>query len=95
LILADAETAAVGRAMLVQNYTNNGSYRSTCGFFNPTADSLTVEYTLLNGNGEQIGSPFSKTLVGYDFQAFSPFVQAGAPYPASSHDNVILKVRPM
>jgi len=94
LNVVDAETADTSREMLVLNYTNNGNYRSTCGFFNPTADAVTVEFTLLNGSGGQIGSVFSKTFVGYDFQAFSPFVQAGAPYPGSSHDNVILQVRP-
>ncbi len=38
LNLVEAETADTTRAMLIQNYTNNSSYRSTCGFFNPTAD---------------------------------------------------------
>ena len=90
----DAETAVSSRIMLIQNYTNNITYRSTCGFFNPTADALTVEFTLLNGSGVQIGTPFSKTFVGFDFQAFSPFNESGVAYPANSYDNVILKVRP-
>ena len=94
LILADAETADTTRAMLIQNYTNNSSYRSTCGFYNPTADTVTVEFTLLDGSGAQIGAQFSKALVGYDFQAFSPFNEAGVAYPGSSYDNVILRVRP-
>jgi hypothetical protein len=80
--------------MLIQNYTNNASYRSTCGFYNPTADAVTVEFTLLDGSGTQIGAQFSKTLVGYDFQAFSPFSEAGVAYPGNACDNVILRVRP-
>jgi len=36
----------------------------------------------------------SKTFVGYDFQSFSPFLEAGVPYPGSSYDNVILKIDP-
>ena len=94
LNLEDAETADTSRAMLIQNYTNNATYRSTCGFYNPTADSITVEYTLLSGSGAQIGTPFTRTLAGYDFQSFNPFVQSGVPYPANSYDNVILRVRP-
>ena len=94
LNLVDAETADTTRAMLVQNLTNNASYRSTVGFFNPTADSLTVELTLLNNLGGQIGTQFSKTLAGHAFQAFDPFSEAGVPYPGSSYDNVILRVRP-
>jgi hypothetical protein len=80
--------------MLIQNYTNNVGFRSTSGFYNLTANSVTVEFTLLNSSGAQIGSQFSKTFVGYDFQAFNPFVQAGVPYPGSSYDNVILRIRP-
>ena len=64
LNLVDAETADTGRVMLIQNYASNSTYRSTCGFFNPTADAVTVEFTLLNSSGVQIGIPFSKTFVG-------------------------------
>ena len=94
LNLVDAETGDTRRSMLIQNYTNNSSYRSTCGFFNPSDASLTVEFTLLNGSGAQVGTPFSKSFVGFDFQAFNPFNEAGVPYPANSFDNVILRVRP-
>jgi len=94
LNLVDAETADTSRVMMIQNYTNNSSYRSTCGFFNPMADAVTVEFTLLNSSGAQIGAQFSKTLAGHDFQAFNPFIQAGVPYPANSYDNVILRVIP-
>ena len=90
----DAETADTNRMMLIQNYANNSTYRSTCGFYNPTGDALTVEFRLLNGSGAQIGATFSRTFVGYDFQAFLPFNEAGVPYPANSFDNVILRVRP-
>ena len=89
-----AETADSSRVMLIQNYASSSTYRSTCGFFNPTVDAVTVEFTLLNASGVQIGVPFSKTFVGYDYQAFLPFNEAGVPYPANSYDNVILRVRP-
>ena len=90
----DAEMADISRAMLIQNFTNNAGYRSTCGFFNPRTDAVTVEFTLLDGSGAQIGNQFSKTLAGYDFQAFNPFIQAGVSYPGNSYDNVILRIRP-
>ena len=94
LNLVEAETADTARTMLVQNLTNNASYRSTVGFFNPTSDSVTVEFTLLNNLGAQIVAKFSKTLAGHAFQAFNPFSEAGVPYPGNSYDNVILRVRP-
>ena len=94
LSLHDANTADSSRAMIVANLSNNVTYRSTGGFFNPTSDAVTVEFTLLNGSGAQIGAQFSKTLAGHDFQAFNPFIQAGVPYPGSSYDNAILRVRP-
>ncbi len=94
LNLVNAETADTTRMMLIQNYTNNVGYRSTSGFFNPSEYSVTVEFTLLDGSGAQIGSQFSRTLAGYDFQAFNPFIQAGVPYPANSYDNIILRIRP-
>jgi hypothetical protein len=90
----NAETADTTRVMLIQNYTNNSGYRSTSGFYNPTSDSVTVEFTLLDGSGAQIGSQFSKTLAGYDFQAFNPFIQAGVSYPTYAYDNIILRIRP-
>jgi hypothetical protein len=93
LNLVEAETAAASRAMLILNYANNGSYRATCGFYNPTAASVTVEYKLLDGSGAQIGSKFSKTLAGHGFVAFNPFSQAGMMYPGNAYGNAILRVR--
>jgi hypothetical protein len=80
--------------MIIQNYTNNSMYRSTCGFFNPTADPVTVEFRLYSEAGIMIGSAFTKTFVGFDFKAFSPFNEAGVPYPAASYDNVYLLANP-
>jgi hypothetical protein len=55
---------------------------------------VTVEFRLVAENGNTIGSTFSRTLVGYDFQSFSPFNQAGVPYPSYSYDNVVLWITP-
>ena len=94
LNIVDGTTAAVGRDMLVQNLTSNAVYRSSIGFFNPTADSLTVEFRLIKDDGTLIGSAFSRTLVGRDFQSVNPFNAAGVPYPTFTNDNVWLLVHP-
>jgi hypothetical protein len=94
LRLADSNSADTTREMIIQNYTNNSLYRSTCGFFNPTANAVTVEFRLYNNAGATIGSAFTKTFAGYDFKAFNPFNEAGIPYPGASNDNVILAVKP-
>jgi Leucine-rich repeat (LRR) protein len=90
----EANTADITRQLVVPNMTNNAAYRSTVGCFNPGADSVTVEFRLLDGNGAQIGSLFTRTFAGFSSQAFYPFTEAGMPYPAYSYDNVKLIVRP-
>ncbi|MDH4197169.1 MAG: choice-of-anchor D domain-containing protein, partial [Candidatus Aminicenantes bacterium] len=94
LNLKESNTADTTRRMIVQNFVNNATYRSSCGFFNPTADSVTIEFRLMDDNGNTIGSTFSRTLVGHDFQSFSPFNQAGVSYPTYSYNNVVLWVTP-
>jgi hypothetical protein len=94
LNLTDANTATTARRMMIQNFVNNATYRSSCGFFNPTADSVTMEIKLIDSSGNFIGSTITRTLVGHDFQSFSPFNQAGVPYPSYSYDNVVLWVSP-
>ena len=94
LNLVNAETAGTERLMIITNLVNNATYRTTCGFYNPTASSVTVQYTLQSSSGGQIGSAFSRTLAGYGFTSFNPFIEAGVPYPGSSYDNVKLKVEP-
>jgi len=94
LNLTDSNTANTWRRMMLQNFVNNATYRSSCGFFNPTADSVTVEFRLVDWMGDTVGSAFTRTLVGYDFQSFSPFNQAGVPYPSYAYDNVVLWITP-
>jgi Abnormal spindle-like microcephaly-assoc'd, ASPM-SPD-2-Hydin/Beta-propeller repeat len=94
LNLTDSNTSNTSRRMILQNFVNNSTYRSSCGFFNPTTDSVTLELKLIDATGSQIGSTITRTLLGYDFQSFSPFNQAGVPYPANSYDNVVLWITP-
>jgi len=91
----ESNTAGTDSQMHIQNLTNNSTYRSTAGFFNPTSKSVVVEFTLIDGSGSTLGSAFNKTFVGYDFQAFYPFNEAGVPYPTYSLDNVYLRIRPL
>jgi hypothetical protein len=90
-----SNTADTTREMLIQDLTSNSAYRSAAGFFNPTSSGVTAEIRLVNSSGSTIGSPFSKTFLGHDYQAFNPFDEAGVPYPSQSYDNVYLRVRPL
>ena len=94
LVPAAANTAFVGQRMLIQNLTNNATYRTFAGFFNPTTNSVTAQFRLINGNGAAFGSTFDLTFPAYDFQSFNPFTQAGVPYPGTSSDNVYLVITP-
>ena len=90
----DANSADTSWQMMIQNLTSNSMYRTAVGCFNLTSLSVTVEFRLIDGNGNTIGAAFSKTFVGFDYQAFFPFNEAGVPYPSNSYDNVYLRVTP-
>jgi len=95
LRMANGTTADTSRSMLILDLISNSSYRSSCGFFNISPDPVTVEFRLVNGQGNTVGSIFTKTFVGYDYKTFNPFVEAGVPYPSNSFDNIVLLVRPI
>jgi hypothetical protein len=88
----DANTASADRTLMVQNLVNNDTYRTAFGAFNPTDSDVTVEFTLMDENGSTIGSSFTKTLTGRQYQAFNPFTEAGVAYPSYSYDNAWIKV---
>jgi hypothetical protein len=87
-----ANTADTSRQMVLPNMTANGTYRSSIGCFNPSADGVTMEFRLVDGSGALVGSAFSKTLGGYGYTAFSPFTDAGVG--SGSYDNVKIYIRP-
>jgi len=91
---AEANSADLTREMMVQNYASNATYRSSAGFYNPAETVVTVEFRLLDANGSQVGSAFSRTFAAHDFQAFNPFAQAGVPYPGFVYDGCWLLVTP-
>jgi hypothetical protein len=92
--LTEDFVAGTGSHLMIQNLESNDSYRTAIGCFNPTSDSVTVEFKLIDSYGFQIGSTIILTFVGYDYQPFNPFIAAGQPYPTYSHDNVWLKITP-
>ncbi len=85
-------TAGAGRTLMVQNMESNATYRTAFGAFNPTNHSVTAKFTLIDGNGGTIGSPFTRTFSGRSYQAFTPFNEAGVPYPGNIYDNTWIKV---
>ena len=89
-----ANTCDTSRQMMIQDLISNTTYRSAMGCFNPSSDSVTVEYRLIDANGNLIGSTFTKSYAGYGFQSFFPFNEAGRPYPAYSYDNMFIQITP-
>lgn len=88
-------TAGGSRIMMVQNLSSNNTYRTAYGGFNPTEESITVDYSLMDKNGNIIGNSFSRTFSGKQFQAFWPFKEAGIGYPNYSFDSIWLKITPV
>lgn len=87
-----ANTASQERIMIVQNLKSDGDYRSTFGGFNPTSESITVDFTLIDENGNSLGQSFTENFPGKSFKAFFPFKEAGVSYPSFSNDNVWIKI---
>ncbi len=83
------------QAMMIQNLVSNDTSRTAYGGFNPTDDSITVEYELFNSSGSTIGSTFTKMFTGRQYQALNVFNEAGVPYPANSFNNVWMKITPV
>ncbi|MBN2400218.1 MAG: hypothetical protein JXI33_07745 [Candidatus Aminicenantes bacterium] len=62
----EANTAAVGRGLVIPNISNDTQYRPSVALFNPTADSVTVDVRIIGSNGSQIGSTITLTVAGYE-----------------------------
>ncbi len=59
------------------NLSQDAEQRSSVAFFNAQLNSITVDVSIVNSNGTIVGTPFQKTITGWDFQAFNPFAEAG------------------
>lgn len=88
----DANTAAVGRHMMIHNLSNTSTYRSTVGFWNESGSSLTVTFVLINSGNGLIGSSWQRTIGGLGYYATDPFLTAGAG--AGYYENCWLYVVP-
>lgn len=91
---APSNYIVLGRPMMIQNLTSNSTYRTSISCFGWAGFHMTVEFAIMDANGLIVGSPFLRTFINSDFQSFNPFVEAGVPYPAQSHDNCWLRITP-
>jgi hypothetical protein len=62
----EANTAAVGRDLIIPNTSNDATYRPSVALFNSSADSVTADVQIIGSNGSQIGATINKTLAGYE-----------------------------
>ncbi|MBN2232035.1 MAG: hypothetical protein JW781_04330, partial [Deltaproteobacteria bacterium] len=62
----EANTAALGRELLIPNINNDTQYRPSLALFNPTPDSVIVEVRIIGSNGSQVGSTINLTVAGYE-----------------------------
>jgi len=60
----DGNSANVNRQMMIMNLTQNATYRTFVGCLNATSGtggSMTVQFMIVDGNNNLVGSSFSKT----------------------------------
>jgi hypothetical protein len=62
----EANTAAIGRDLLIPNISMDATYRPSVALFNTTADSVNVEVRIIGSDGAQIGSTIAKAIAGYE-----------------------------
>jgi hypothetical protein len=72
-------TCSLDRVMIVQNMVSDGNYRASFGVFNPSGDSVTVEFSLISRDSSTLGTTFQKTISDGQYMAFDPFAEAGIP----------------
>ena len=91
----DGNSANVSRPMMIMNLTQNATYRSFVGCLNltiGTGGTMTVEFVLVDGNDNPVGSVFYKTIEQGQFMSFNPFVEAGVG--SGTYDNCWLWISP-
>jgi hypothetical protein len=69
----------------IMNLSNDSDRRSSMACFNYSNNNITVRFYVMNHNGNYIGSYFTKTFTGSDFQAFDPFAEAGLTGNYNNH----------
>jgi len=77
---SDDNSINIGRSGIIQNMTNNASWRTFVGCWNGASGGWTMEvlfYVLHPTMWAYYGTPFTKTVGAWDFTSFNPFVEAG------------------
>jgi hypothetical protein len=93
LVDSAANTAAVGRPMMIPLLVNNTTYRTFTGIFNTSSSATyTATFYLTGPDYIYIGNAFTKTLLPFEYMSFNPFVEAGIP--AGIYDNHWLLIVP-
>ncbi len=75
----DANSANLGRNMVIQDLRFNPTYRTFVGFWNGTlgGHSITVQFRIIASDNTSVGSWFTKTFAPWEFKSFNPFEEAG------------------
>jgi len=91
--VVEANSAAQGRQMVIEDLVQNSSYRTNIGVFNSSnTATYTIQFIIINSANSTVGVPFSMTLGPYAFRTFNPFNLAGVP--AGTYSNCWLYINP-
>jgi len=73
---ATANTAEVGRQMIIMGIMNDATFRTGTGFWNSTFGDMNVTFYVMAWQNSAYGS-FTKTFTPHGFLSFNPFTEAG------------------
>jgi hypothetical protein len=73
---ATANTADVGRQMIIMGIMKDTTFRTGTGFWNSTSGTMDVTFYVMAWQNSAYGS-FTKTFNAYGFLSFNPFTEAG------------------
>jgi len=77
--IAEGNTAAFLRPMIINDLVTNATYRTFIGAYNTGSVTYQVQFTIYDANNAGVGQPFTKTLPANAFISFNPFTEALAP----------------
>jgi hypothetical protein len=62
----EANSAGLGRDLIIPNISMNTAYRPSVALFNANPGSVTVEVRIIGSDGAQIGPTITRTLAGFE-----------------------------
>jgi osmotically-inducible protein OsmY len=80
----EANSAAVGRDMVIPNMAHGGGYRPSLSLFNMSSESVNVDVKIIGSNGSQLYSTVSFTLAGYEMRVLASELRDGKTYDNAS-----------